>query len=450
MIVDASRLDATPIHALVEVPPGRESAAAVIREALASASASGRKVSIAGARHSMGGQIRTEDGIVLDMRPHNLITVDAEAKTARVEAGATWADLLAAVDPLDLSVSIMQSNNSFSIGGALSVNCHGWQPGLPPLVESVRRLWVLGPAGEIVEASRTENADLFSHVIGGYGLFGVILEAELSLVPNAAYRMRSDRVPLEELPSAFRDALAGEPTPGLMFARLDIRPDHLFDEALVNRFLPVERGSLPPIEEPALRDLRRTVFLSTIGSDYGKGIRWSIERTTVELLGMRSFTRNQLLNEPVDAIADRDPRRTQILHEYFVPQDRALAFLAEVERVVIARGADLLNVTVRDVRRDNVTALPYAQTDVLAFVMLFNQATDAEGELAQAELTRELVETSLAQGGTYYLPYRPHPTPEQLRRAYPSADTFFTAKRVYDPEERFSNRLYETYGRPTP
>jgi FAD/FMN-containing dehydrogenase len=314
-------------------------------------------------------------------------------------------------------------------------------------VHSVRRLWVLTPDGAVVETSRTDRPELFSHVIGGYGLFGVILEAELSLVPNAAYRFRSDRVPLEALPGAFRDAMAADPPPGLMFARLDIRPDHRFDEALGNRFLPVDRDELPPIEAPAFEELRHTVFLSTIGSDYGKKIRWNIERATLELMQARSFTRNQLLDEPVDTIADHDPGRTQILHEYFVPPDRSLAFLADVERIVTGRGADLLNVTVRDVRRDDVTAMAYARQDVLAFVMLFNQTNDAAGEAAQRDLTRALVDAALAQGGTYYLPYRRHPTPEQLRRAYPGADAFFAAKRAIDPGERFSNGFYETYGR---
>lgn len=447
VLADASHLDPTPIYALIEVPPGRGEAAAVIRDALDKARATKRHVSIAGARHSMGGQIRTEDGIVLDMRTHDRITVDADARTAVVESGATWADLLAAVDPLGLSVAIMQSNNSFSIGGAVSVNCHGWQPGTPPLVDSVRRLWVVGADGEVVQASRTHDPELFSHVVGGYGLFGVILEVELALVPNASYRMVSTRTDLNALPGAFAEATAAETPPGLMFARLDVRPDHLFDEVLINRLQPIAADSLPPIEPPALKELRRTVFLSTIGSDYGKKIRWNIERAAVELMQVRSFTRNQLLNEPVDAIADRDPSRTQILHEYFVPPDRSGAFLDAVERIVVERGADLLNVTVRDVRRDDVAALAYARTDVLAFVMLFNQATDAAGEAAQADLTRALVDAALDHGGTYYLPYRLHPTADQLHRAYPTAKAFFAEKRDRDPSGLFSNKLYETYGR---
>jgi FAD/FMN-containing dehydrogenase len=57
--------------------------------------------------------------------------------------------------------------------------------------------------------------------------------------------------------------------------------------------------------------------------------------------------------------------------------------------------------------------------------------------------TRDLVERTLALGGTFYLPYRLHYTPEQFRRAYPMAPAFLELKRRADPEELFSSRFYE-------
>ena len=36
---------------------------------------------------------------------------------------------------------------------------------------------------------------------------------------------------------------------------------------------------------------------------------------------------------------------------------------------------------------------------------------------------------------------------EQRRKAYPRVDEFITAKKKYDPEELFSNKFYEKYGR---
>lgn len=58
-------------------------------------------------------------------------------------------------------------------------------------------------------------------------------------------------------------------------------------------------------------------------------------------------------------------------------------------------------------------------------------------------ITRDLVERTLALGGTFYLPYRLHYTPEQFRRGYPTAPEFLELKRRVDPEELFSSRFYE-------
>jgi FAD/FMN-containing dehydrogenase len=51
-----------------------------------------------------------------------------------------WRDLQVHLDPHDLAERIMQSYSNFSIGGLLSVNCHGRYVGAGPLAHSVRAL----------------------------------------------------------------------------------------------------------------------------------------------------------------------------------------------------------------------------------------------------------------------------------------------------------------------
>ncbi len=58
----------------------------------------------------------------------------------RVQAGVRWCDIQRFVDPHGLAVKIMQTYANFTVGGALSVNCHGRYVGLGPLVLSVRSL----------------------------------------------------------------------------------------------------------------------------------------------------------------------------------------------------------------------------------------------------------------------------------------------------------------------
>jgi hypothetical protein len=39
-----------------------------------------------------------------------------------------------------------------------------------------------------------------------------------------------------------------------------------------------------------------------------------------------------------------------------------------------------------------------------------------------------------------------HATPAQFEKAYPQARRFFERKRAFDPDERFQNQFYKTYG----
>ncbi|WP_211165404.1 hypothetical protein [Flavobacterium silvaticum] len=61
------------------------------------------------------------------------------------------------------------------------------------------------------------------------------------------------------------------------------------------------------------------------------------------------------------------------------------------------------------------------------------------------QLTNQLVDAAIKNGGTFYLPYRLHIDRNKMRKSYPQADAFFELKRKYDPEEIFSNKFYEHY-----
>jgi UDPglucose 6-dehydrogenase len=70
-------------------------------------------------------------------------------------------------------------------------------------------------------------------VIGGYGLFGVIVEADLDLVPNRMYELRQSTVAVEALPSHLHDDVFTDPTARLAYAHLSTSPASLLSEAIV-------------------------------------------------------------------------------------------------------------------------------------------------------------------------------------------------------------------------
>jgi FAD/FMN-containing dehydrogenase len=71
----------------------------------------------------MGGQTATPDGLQIDMRDyHGVISLDSARRTVTVKAGTRWRELQETIDKVGLAVKIMQTYNTFTVGGALSVN----------------------------------------------------------------------------------------------------------------------------------------------------------------------------------------------------------------------------------------------------------------------------------------------------------------------------------------
>jgi FAD/FMN-containing dehydrogenase len=443
---DASRLNRTKVAGVREIPVDGKGPEQQLATLLAKARTQGLPVSVAGARHSMGGHTIYPGGIAISMLPWNGMELDAERNIVKVQAGALWKDIIAYLDRRGRSVAVMQSNNSFSVGGSISVNCHGWQYGRPPIASTVESFRLMKADGSIVRCSRSEQRELFSLVLGGYGLLGVILDVELRTVPNERYRLEQFIVPIDEALATFDSKIKDKPGVEMVYARMNITAKRLLDDVIINAFVR-DPGPIPPLSDPGNVVLRRAIFRGSAASEYGKQLRWHAETKLQPALVGTYFSRNQLLNEGVEVFENRTPDSTDILHEYFVPRARARQFVAAMRSIIAKRRANLLNVTVRSVSEDPDTFLRYADQPMIAFVMLFVQQRTDAAEKEMETLTRELIDAALEHDGRYYLPYRLHATTEQFHQAYAKAREFFDLKRKYDPGELFQNQFYLKYGR---
>jgi FAD/FMN-containing dehydrogenase len=340
----------------------------------------------------------------------------------------------------------MQSDNAFSVGGSLSVNCHGWQPNQPPIAATVVALRVLLADGRVLTCSRTQNQQLFSLVLGGYGLLGIILEAQLRTVPNEQYSYHRVYAPAATYLAQYTRHIDRNPRVRLAYGRLNVTPENFLEDVMLNYF---EREGAAPrggsLEEPGLTDLKRAIFLGSKRDGYGKQLRWNMERTFTRTQVGNQFSRNQIMNESPALYLNRSAGQTDILHEYFIPRRNFDAFRQALQRIVPRHQADLLNITLRNVYPDQDTFLPYAREEMFGFVMFFNQDITPAAEQDMQRLTRELIDEATRLDGVYYLPYRLHATPAQLTRAYPMMPEFLRLKQHYDPAGLFQNTFYQHY-----
>jgi FAD/FMN-containing dehydrogenase len=450
VVDDASRLNAKRVAEVWPIPAEPSKAEEQLRALLKRASANGLKVAIAGARHSMGGHTIYPGGIVLDMLPFNHMELDSSRSILTVGAGARWSDVIPFLDARGFSVAVMQASNDFTIGGSLSVNCHGWQHNQPPISSTVESLRLANADGSIVVCSRSENPELFSLVLGGYGLFGVILEASLRVVPNERYRTEVEVLPAARYAARFAEKVNGAADIGMVYGRSCVVPgENFLRESILTVFrrAPGRPEEIPALSAAGSNKLLRAVYRAQIGSDSGKLARWHAEKLFGENFSRVYISRNQLLNEKVEAFRELNADRTDVLHEYFLPADGIEAFLSRARSIIATHRGDLLNVTIRNVLTDNDSFLRYAVRDVFGFVMLFNQARTPEADHDMEAMTRKLIDAALDCGGRYYLTYRLHATLEQFTKAYPQAPAFFERKRQHDPSELFQNEFYVKYGR---
>ena len=453
-IDDASHLNKTAIYGVVKTSSEDD-----IRNALAFARQKNLKITCAGQQHTMGGQTFTHGGIVLDLRDFNRISLDKQHKTAIVQSGVRWWQLQEFLDKEGLAVKAMQSINIFSVGGTLSVNAHGIDPEPGPVAPTVRALRVMLSDGSVVKASPSENAELFRHVLGGYGLFGVILDAELDIVDNEMYRRETLYVDYTDYPKYYKANVETNGQTGLVYGRLSVAPQSFLKETAVHLYTKTQfDASLPPLTPEKHDTFNRFVINFSKTGALGRWFRWTLEKYAEPHLHA-CVTRNAAMSGKGECLVSRNAemydnmaylenrlRDTDILQEYFVPYDRMPEFVDGLRNVVRINGANLINVTIRTVHKDDVTALPYAKQDMFGFVLYFNVKFNEKDNEILRKTTTDLIDVAQRAGGTYYLPYQLFYSPEQLRKAYPEIDDFFAMKRKYDPTGLFTNKFYEKHG----
>ncbi len=443
---DASLLSRTPVHKhiILKDDPG-ESLVAAIRAEMQDARDNGRPVNVSAARHSMGGQSIPLDGHAITF-DNGFIETDTANGSYRTHAGIRWGQVIRAIDPLGFSPKVMQSNNDFGVASTFCVNAHGWPVPFGPMGSTVRAIDLITPDGSLVTCSRTENTTLFNQSMGGYGLTGAILQVEVEMEKNTRLAPTFAEMPAEEFGIAFIKALQ-DPDVTMAYGRLNVSRAEFFKHALMVTYRATDdQSDLPAASgSGAMSKIASYVYRAQLGNERMKDLRWWFETDLGTSLGGGETTRNSLINEPVITLDDRDETRTDILHEYFVSPDRFGDFLTLCRDVIPSSYQEFLNVTLRFINTDAESWLSYATVPRIAAVMSFSQEMTARAEADMARMTRDLVEGIIGIGGTYYLPYRPHPTVKQLERAYPRAAAFAAAKRDLDRDMIFRNNLWDSY-----
>ena len=163
--------------ALVVVAGGAADVLAAVRFA----GEAGIGVGVMATGHGVGAPC--DGGVLINTSRMRGVRVDPVAQTARVEAGALWADVVHEAQPHGLA-GLMGSTSHVGVVGYTMGGGFGWlgrKYGFN--AASMRQADVVTADGELMPASADEHPELFWGLGGGGGNFGVVTSLEFDLYP---------------------------------------------------------------------------------------------------------------------------------------------------------------------------------------------------------------------------------------------------------------------------
>ncbi|MGZ5289576.1 MAG: FAD-binding oxidoreductase [Actinomycetota bacterium] len=143
----------------------------------------GAELAVRSGGHSTAEHSTTENGVVLDLRDLNRHEIDAESRTAWVDAGLTAVEVAEATAAHGLAIGFGDTGTvgvgGITVGGGVGylVRKHGLT------IDDLLAAEVVTADGDILHADETSHPDLFWAIRGGGGNFGVVTRFRFRLHP---------------------------------------------------------------------------------------------------------------------------------------------------------------------------------------------------------------------------------------------------------------------------
>lgn len=412
-----------------------------------------KKICVMGAGRSQGKQFLpgdTSNALVIDMSKFNHIRVNPDSGIAHVGAGAIWKDVQRKANDQALALTVMQASNIFSVGGSIGCNIHGWDYHTGTLSNALESIDVVLADGTI-RRNVKPDCDLFKHVVGGFGMYGIVVGANLKLTPNEHLKRTSVLKNPDEYVNYFNQDLKNNKEARLHLYRLNLDPKNLLKTGFTETYV-VDESQRGRVETPDFhvereRGQRFERFFVRLGKRFGAFRSWYWKRERDAFQEEEPvLTTNEVMQAPINGMFNDSVSETEWLQEYFMPEENLAKFLDALGNLLMENKVTLLNATVRYVKQHDDNPLsPTYGGDRFAVVICFNQSLQPEQIVHAQKWLRASQDLTVAHGGSVYLPYQHMLSPEDFDASYPAAGQVQQFKQRVDPGARFASGFYEKY-----
>jgi FAD/FMN-containing dehydrogenase len=427
-----------------------------LQAGVATAMRDGRSLIVAGGRHSMGGQQFLTGGTLLDTRAmSSVLDFDPASGLVEVEAGIQWPDLIDSLIERQAHASeqwgIRQKQtgaDAFTIGGSVSANCHGRGLQLPPIAADVESLQLVVSDGTLIRCNRTDNAELFSLVLGGYGLFGAIYSVTLRLDRRRKLERLVEMTTVDRL-AGLIEARAQD---GFLYGDFQFAVDpesaDFLRRGVCSCYRPIGDDVPVPAKQAALTAENWQLLLSLAHTDKSRAFD-EYARYYLSTSGQIYWSDLHQLSyyvggyhEALDELSGASVPASEVISELYVPRALLDDFMTAAAQSLRENNADVIYGTIRVIERDEDSFLPWAR-DRYACV-IFNLHTEHTKEAVgrTAHAFRELIDLAVVRGGSFFLTYHRWAERRQLADCYPQLATFLARKHEYDPGGVFQSDWY--------
>jgi len=158
-----------------------------------------------GMGRSYGDSCLNENGILLDTEPLSALQkFDRQQGIIRCEAGFTLADILQTVLPQGWFPPVLPGTKFVTVGGAIANDIHGKNHHRAGTFGChVPQFELLRSDGRRLLCSRKQNRDFYKATIGGLGLTGLILWADIQLKPLHSRMIEAESIRFKNIDAFF-------------------------------------------------------------------------------------------------------------------------------------------------------------------------------------------------------------------------------------------------------